>query len=75
MSNILAFMHPQFVNVIFRPCGRTISATVGYFPSESAGLSIPRLRVIFEPPLRVADETARAIHFCTIPLFLYLFKP
>jgi len=38
------------VNVIFRPCGRTISATVGYFPSESRGLSIPVLHVIFEPP-------------------------
>jgi len=41
----------QIVNVIFRPCGRTISATVGYFPPESRGLSIPRLRqrVIIEP--------------------------
>ena len=28
-----------------------VSATVGYFPPESRGLSIPRLRVIFEPPV------------------------
>ena len=36
--------------LFFRPCGRTVSATVGYFPSESCALSVPRLRVIFEPP-------------------------
>jgi len=66
-------LHVYLRKCYFPSCGWTISATIGYFLSNSHGLSIPRLRVIFEPPAAISQGDGYT--FLRSTFLLYLFRP